>query len=558
MASKWSVYICTAALLTGCYEREDPEGNLSGGTDTAGNETEGSASGNETEGSGDEQGESADDDSTGGDSDSDDSTGDTNDTGANEGGLDELIGTLCEWDFKCCSEGEIDYRLGPFTTDEANCTERFVEQLHSNDDEDAETPRGDLLYVLGFAVRLDRSEPNPQAVSDCRDELDGRGCNEPWDEDTYCDPGDDPAESPCDLRNMFTGKQKVGDPCSGALSSLGYDIECEAGSTCEEMDGTFICVDKGLDGDFCEAHHTCDQGLFCDIATGTCSPRRDIGQACAFDDPDAPDAGTETVPCREHLTCDPSSETCVQYCSLGYDCGADEQCGQGNSCIPVDMDDNTYTYCLPRGDVNGDRCDTERDCADDFHCNGGACAFDRAQGLSCTADNQCQAGLYCDLGGTGECEIVNNANELCAADRECNPSTTLGCMTSDDGARCRTALLENGDDCVPGERAGTASGNWCESGVCEDISDDALYNPVCHLGASVDEECDESDATVDVDRCAVGLYCFEDVCKAKLDSEDDQGLQCLNGSCVEIWQGDYCTDATPTADLSVVTCDGMN
>jgi hypothetical protein len=115
--------------------------------------------------------------------------------------------------------------------------------------------------------------------------------------------------------------------------------------------------------------------------------------------------------------------------------------------------------------------------------------------------------------------------------------------------------------CVPGQRAGTLTGNWCESGVCEDVSDDAIYNPVCHLGASVDEECDESDATDDVDRCAVGLYCLDDVCKAKLDSggdcEDDQGLQCLNGSCVQIWQGDYCTDATPTGDLSVVTCDGI-
>lgn len=564
MASKWAVYIASGSLvaLTGCYEREDPEGVLSGGTESGGDETDGSSDGKDTDGAGEDGPDSADDGSTGGGDDTDDPSGDDGDTGADANALEGLIGTLCEWDFKCCSEGEIDYRLGPFTTDEADCTERFIEQLHSNDNEAAETPRGDLLYVLGFAVRLDRSEPNAQAVNDCRDLLEGRGCNEPWDEHWYCEPTDDPADSPCDLRNMFTGKQKIGDPCSGALASLGYDIECEAGSSCEEMDGTFICVDKGLDGDFCEAHHTCDQGLFCDISTGRCAPRRDIGQACAFKDPEAPDAGSETVPCREHLSCDPSSNTCVQYCSLGYDCVVDEQCAEGHSCIPVDMGDNTYTYCLPRGNVNGDRCDSERDCADAFHCNNGACAADRAQGLSCTADNQCQAGLYCDLGGTGQCELVNNANAPCTADRECNPNTTLGCMTSDDGSRCRTALLDNGDACVPGERAGTIHGNWCRSGVCEDTSSDGIYNPVCHVGASVGQECDESDATDDVDRCAVGLYCHEGVCKTKLDSggdcEEDQGLQCLNGSCVQIWQGDYCTDATPMGDLSVATCDGID
>ena len=330
------------------------------------------------------------------------------------------------------------------------------------------------------------------------------------------------------------------------------------------MDGTFICVDKGLDGEFCEADHTCDQGLFCDISSGRCAPKRDVGQACAFEDNDDPDIGTETIPCLEHLSCSPDTLTCVRYCSEWYDCSIDSQCAEGHSCIPVEIgpDAETFTYCLPRGEVNGDRCDTERDCADNFHCDGGSCAFDRAQGMSCTAENQCQAGLYCDLGGSGDCEIVNNSNESCAADRECNPSTTLGCITSDDGQECRPALLSNGDVCVPGENSGSISGNWCASGVCEDTSDDGIYNPECHTGANVGEDCDEDDGTVDTDRCRRGTYCEDEVCHEKLDSggncHDDGADECLNGNCVGIWEGDYCSDLTPTGDLSVVTCDGQD
>jgi hypothetical protein len=169
MARKWSVYIAAGTLVAigGCYEREDPEGVLSGGTESGADDQGSDDNGDETDGGndGNDDGDSA-DDTTGTGNDSGDPTGDTNDTSSDPGNLNELIGTLCAWDFQCCSEGEIDYRLGPFTVDEADCTERFIEQLNSNDNEDAETPRGDLLYVLGFAVRLDRSEPNQQMVDE--------------------------------------------------------------------------------------------------------------------------------------------------------------------------------------------------------------------------------------------------------------------------------------------------------------------------------------------------------------------------------------------------------
>lgn len=533
----------------GCYKKETPDESA-----TDGGTLGGTVSDTASDGSG----------GTGGDGDgtADDGPADTGnaDGTAGDGGsgdgkdLEPLIGSLCDWEFKCCSDGERDYRLGPFTTDAADCSERFVEQLYSNDDK-PELARGDLLYTLGFGVRLDRSTPDAQAAADCKEVIDQQQCWQPYEPGGYCTPAGDAIRSPCDLRNLFHGKQKVGDPCSEALA--GVDIECEAGSSCEEVDGTFVCVDKGLVDEFCEADDKCDQGLYCDISTGRCAERADENEHCEFEDPQQPDVGTETRPCLEYLTCDPDSQTCKAYCTTAYDCGDDSQCAEGESCIPVDYDDHTYTYCLAQGNTNGDRCDTDRDCIESMHCAGDSCRSDRGMGDDCTAENECEGGLYCDIGGTNQCEIVVNANQPCNADRECNPNTTIGCITSDDGRRCRTSPLANGDVCAPGEHAG---GNWCTSGVCEDSSDDGVANAECRVGASEGQECDEDDGSFDTPRCKQGLYCMDGMCKTKSDAggscHDDMGLQCANASCDMIWEGEYCTDAVPTGATDVATCDG--
>ena len=554
------VSVATLVLTSACYEKESPNDDSPDlATDTDGSTmtspSGGPASG-ETDGSGPGEGPGSDSE---GDADADGTAtdGDTDeptDSGGEVADLDDLIGSLCDWEFRCCSEGELDYRLGPFTKDVMDCQARYVEQVESNDDV-AESQAGGLLNVLGFGVRLDRSDPNPDAIEACKEQVDLWQCNQPFDGTVVaCEPTD-LADNPCDLRNLFTGKQTVGDLCSEALAAI--DIECEAGSSCELKDGTYVCVDKGLQDEFCEADQHCDQGLFCDLGAGKCAPRSVVGEPCHFDDLEQPDAGTETLPCVAEATCDPQQERCVQYCSRGYDCVADSQCPSGDSCIPVDIGDHTYTYCLERGDTNGDRCDSDHDCADAFHCNGDSCRADLAQGTACALTQECQEGLYCATFASGECEIVINAGNTCVADEECNTSTTIGCITSDDGQLCRTVQLDNGDACVPGENLG---GNWCESGVCEDVTDDGIANPECHDGAGPGEECDEFASTLDVHRCADGSFCHPDdeVCVLQLDAggdcSDEGGQQCLNGQCSYVWEDDYCTDAPYSAE--VATCDG--
>ena len=68
--------------------------------------------------------------------------------------------------------------------------------------------------------------------------------------------------------------------------------------------------------EFCESDATCDQGLFCDISSGRCAEKSGEGQPCHFLDPSEPDPGTETLPCKEYLTCNPFEERCVAYCKV--------------------------------------------------------------------------------------------------------------------------------------------------------------------------------------------------------------------------------------------------
>ncbi len=538
-------------LCLGCSTSEGREAADTDGTETA---TSTGTEGNEGPGGTKGDGSSS---STGIDNTSgDDTAGDDDDTGtgpgASEADINALVAALCAWDFQCCSDGEIDYRLGPFTTDADECTERFVEQLESNDN-DAVFPRGDLLSVLGYSIDLSRSEPNAENVAACAAQQERLTCNAQANGESFCAPLLDPNGDPCRLDNLFTGRLAAGDPCSADLAAMG-DVECQPGSTCELVDDDdWVCVDKGLLDEFCEADSTCDGGLFCDIETGRCAEKSDVGGPCSFEDEGQPDAGTEVLPCRDGLTCDPTTNTCAAFCSQGFDCADDASCPEDQSCIPLDLGDNTYTYCGARGDTNGDRCDTDRDCADSFHCDGSACASDIAVDNACTTSEQCEEGLYC----AGVCTVVRNAMEVCTADFECNPSTTIGCITSENGRRCRTAQLLPGDVCTPGERDG---GTWCATGLCEDLASDGVAGPTCQIGAAVGAACDDNAATLGVPSCAVTSYCDEGVCSAKADSgqdcSDDQAVQCLNGSCEEIWSGEFCTDAPPLIDENAVTCDG--
>jgi len=533
-------------------------GTTTMGTSTGGTGTGTSATSATTPGTSTSADETAGDETAGETAVVDETAGDET-SGPVEASLEGLIEVLCGWEFECCSDGEIDYRLGPFTTDAANCTERYIEQLYSNDNE-TDQPNTGLLSILGFGVRLDRSQPNAEAVEACIAMQRDMPCAEPYD-GGRCVAGE-LSENPCDPRELFTGLQEVGDPCSDP-SGQGGDIECQVGSSCELFEGDYVCVDKGLDTEFCERDETCDEGLYCNLESGRCAPKSDVGEPCEFEDPDEPIRGTETLPCLEGLSCFPGENgagECVAYCTQGFACDADSQCPAGMGCaqgqVPTAQE---LTYCVPQGSDSADFCNSDEDCVVASHCDGARCRADQPLNAECTQDFQCAAGLYCD---GANCIVEVDNGDPCTTDEQCG-SSALGCATGDDGRVCITRLLPNGSICVAaGEAEGnTATGNWCQSGVCE-LVDDAVTTAECVPGLDEGESCSTTDAnTDDEDLCAVGLYCDEEVCRVKLPAggtceESEYGLDCLNNTCVPAWGDNYCSDLAPSAD--VATCDGID
>lgn len=540
-------------------------------------EEDGSASSTASDGEDDGDTEDEDGDTVG---DSETTEGDDTEGQSTGAQLDDIIEVLCEWEFNCCSAGELDYRLGPFTTDVDDCVARYTEQVNSNDDIlPMATPSG-LLTTLAYGVRLDRSVPNDDAIEACLESLRGNECNAvimDGGETPACEPGGS-AVAPCDLGAMFSGTQRQGEPCTERWAA--FDIECEEGTTCESFDGNFVCVDKGLEGEFCEGDDdACVQDLYCNDE-GRCAPRADVGETCTFEDPDDPQVGTETLPCKAGLTCTPpdagsnADGTCAESCTSGFDCIADVQCPEGLSCIPVRIGtvDIDLDYCLPQGTDESASCDSDGDCAEGLYCDGDFCAerltiAEAGQDGECETDSACPEGYWCWHVYFTYCDLARQAGESCdpddPGDSRC-PEDTLGCIeTSDDiddsETICATELLAIDVLCTPGANATSPTGNFCRSGVCESVED----VPRCVAGLALNDACSPDDANADAaDLCAVGLYCDDDddgVCRRRLGSgeicDPEVALQCLNGTCVEAWNGDFfCTDQPGSPDEA--TCDG--
>jgi hypothetical protein len=154
---------------------------------------------------------------------------------------------------------------------------------------------------------------------------------------------------------------------------------------------------------------------------------------------------------------------------------------------------------------------------------------------------------YCAI----TCQNYEGPGDACTFPEQCNPSTTVGCFTSEDGQLCRANKLSNGSIC-------NAIEDSCASGIC----DATATGYRCIDGEAENEDCDDNPATTSTNLCGAGLYCDADdgQCKAQSGAggtcADDDDVQCLNGACDEggPWGADVCTDAPENAES--VTCDG--
>lgn len=490
--------------------------------------------------------------------------------------LDDLIEAVCDWEFKCCDAGERKYRLSPFIQDAADCKERFVYELRqSNETQNpyvAGSPVGVLLSALAYVVDLDRVTVNVSGVQACIAQQEALGCmtEEASTLPEHCAGPVEAGDDACALRNLFEPKLRLGEECTLALgqNAVGTnDIECLPGSTC--IQGTIgdrpVCVRRGEQDDPCTNDDACDFDFYCNDA-GRCTAKADVGEDCSYEDPDAPIPGEEHDPCKVGLTCNPSTEVCVDNCSVETLCNADSECPEGTSCAPLTVNDDSETFhvCRALGKASSARCDDANDCEADWYCSAqGVCAADVSVGDDCTVDAQCPEGTYCST--DSQCAAFADPGAVCIRDNvqyaaeECGPTRSCIYSAEDANTVCSTAKLDLGIEC-------TADFD-CKSGLCE--RDDEGNPTNCIAGADAGDDCDDNVNTADRVRCAPGLVCIEGACvgqrgpgegcEAEAGGAPDP-LMCANGSCSEQWESFMCTDqlVPKTSGGTGLVCDGAD
>lgn len=493
-------------------------------------------------------------------------------------GIDDVVSEVCEWEFRCCDEGERAYRLSPFADDAADCATRLIYEMRqsnatANPYKSGPAASGGILGILGYTVDLSRVEVNPAGAAQCVAAWRARGCNEQPDAGVRCDGPGEP--DPCALTNLFRPKLAIGDECTEELAETGAwnDVECETGSTClpaEHPDNPKdvpICVKRGLEGQPCTADDDCDFDFYC--SDGDCAEKGDAGDSCSFEDPEEPVPGEEEEQCKAGLSCHPTELECVESCTLGATCAADASCPAGSGCAPLEVGESTdvFSVCTELGKSAAASCNTDGDCTAAYYCDGAKCQADKQASQACAAANQCAEGLHCDLTTTGTCVTNIAAGAACTQKEQCGPSSA-GCLNAGSrGFLCRKDLQRSGETC--------GDDTACASGRCEYASTTATER-TCVSGAKEGDECDTALADGTALRCAPGLHCLGmntaaaagGECVAQVDAggdctnEDGEPMNelCANQSmCADAWdQGNVCTDAAvPEQNGGTgLTCDG--
>ncbi len=483
--------------------------------------------------------------------------------------IDSVVGAICDWEFKCCDRGELDYRLGPFTTDAKTCKDRFLFQLHESNVTDNPHVAGSalgLLGTLGYTVDLTRVEVDEAGVAECLAHWEALGCAVKADPVTHCSGPTDPDGDPCSLNNLFNPKLELGDACTLALTegSFGNDVECAVGSTCLPADhpenpaDTPACVKRSVQDEPCTQDADCDFNFYC--GDGTCQEKGDVGDDCSFEDPDLPEPGSEEAACKVGLSCHPIDLKCVNNCSEGFTCTLDSQCPDGMSCAPLTVGDDTTSFhvCRELGDSATARCDDAADCVSTRYCGAGdVCASDKDAAEDCSDHTECPDGMYCDV--VDGCKAHTARGAACDSADECDPDAA-GCLWDEEDQQneCSASKRDNGAECKVHAD--------CASGKCE-IATPTDTAKTCIAGGEEDDACDNIVATGIEVSCGPGLACIDGTCTAQAGpggncedpdtSASDDDL-CKNDQCEDQWDALMCSDAPvpETNGGTGLTCDG--
>lgn len=525
-----------------------------------------------------------------------DSTGSGGKSNGEPAKIEDLIATFCEHEFNCCSQGELDYRLGSTGESVEECIKDFTFQLKESNAANNPFPSGTatgLLGKLAYTVDLTRVEENPKGIGECVAFWESLECPKLGDSSVgYCEPN--PGKDPCALTNLFKPALAEGDRCTLSLSE-GFgenDVECKTGTTClpagdsDNPNDYPTCVRRGVDGEPCSADKDCDFNFYCN-RSGDCTEKGEEGDDCSFNDPQAPAPGEEDAGCKPGLSCSPETETCVAFCEEDFPCSVNAECPEGLVCAPttVGNDSGTWKTCQPVGKNANARCDEDADCEANRYCDGSVCQSDKSINEGCVRDEMCESGSFCDQATLDEEGVARTPSFTCTAyfqaGAACFPvasefsngcaSAASRCIydaTTDLRFECTKNLRKANEPCNRGNAI-----EECQAGLkCEvvDLSADWLY--VCTEGAAQGEACDEDADDDDALSCGAGLICVNEKCAEQRgpgeDCEDPdypgypKSSLCLNASCVQNWAKTgidwICSDAPVPVENSGsgLTCGG--
>jgi hypothetical protein len=369
------------------------------------------------------------------------------------GDVDALIQNManeqCAWQFRCCTDSEIDQLDGRKYKTEQDCKPYRDLELRTE------------LYLHRLAAREGRLRVDSQLASACLAQMQARACNPK--------PGMTAMPSPMTVdacADVFTGSTPPGDECI-------YTTECQKGSRCVGDDaavGRGVCVPFQQEGDICNNDTDCDpkvKNLYCAKADFRCHLRGSFGDPCEYTtdttgkNPKLPlllecDTGPGA-----NLYCDPVGKTCKQLPADGDPClyplppGVSAQCnpdpalrlvcdhgtgttgggtcrapaGVGQSCRNLACDEGLYcdssTFVCKTLPTLGQSCSTSSfRCAEPFFCNTSqspyVCDEPASIGETCVSPSRtCNTDAYCDTSLTRQCQPRRADGSECDSSVQC-------------------------------------------------------------------------------------------------------------------------------------------
>jgi hypothetical protein len=321
-----------------------------------------------------------------------------------------------------------------------------------------------------------------------------------------------------------------------------FAFACEPPGGAPEGEGVDDGVDDGevIDGE-CDRDSNCSPGELCLSATcvfADCDPLLeeacDAGEAsgshCCGIAERCSEVSFECEPTLNDGPCDPADATCIecvfeQQCSAGQVCAAglclnaatQQACTQTFQCGDAEHCDRDLFLCVPLRPCAA--CGPQLPhlcCFDDEVCltnddAGGACVIPPPR--ECEADDDCAAGLFCDL--TGACVQCNDTVD-CGPGLTCNveegvctsESTCLLDEECNDGERCAQLTRE----CVVPECVSSEDCNqedprrFCD--VSRFLCD--LLDPVCSNDSDEENDAPEAATPLELDVPFAGSLCRGD------------------------------------------------